>query len=276
MQNKKILTIQDISCYGQCSITVALPILSAFGFETAILPSAILSTHTSGFKNFTVHDLSDEIPLIINHWKNEGIKYDVLYSAYLGEVRHIDLVLEIKKDLLKEDGLFLVDPVMGDNGKLYPAFDMNYVEAMKRLVAVADIIIPNLTEAAFLTDTPYLENYDEKYIKDILNKLHALGAKDVVLTGVSFKEGSIGIASLIKGEYHYYEHRRIPKSYHGTGDVYTSSFLGAYLKNNDIHEAIKLAAEFVVKAIENTLDDPNHNYGVKFEPLLAHFAGGKR
>ena len=274
--NKKVLTIQDISCYGQCSITVALPILSAFGFETAILPSAILSTHTSGFKNFTVHDLSDEIPLIINHWKKEGIKYDVLYSAYLGEVRHIDLVLEIKKDLLKEDGLFLVDPVMGDNGKLYPAFDMNYVEAMKRLVATADIIIPNLTEACFLTDTPYLENYDEKFIKDILNKLHALGAKDVVLTGVSFKEGSIGIASLIKGEYHYYEHRRIPKSYHGTGDVYTSSFLGAYLKNNDIQESIKLAADFVVKAIENTLDDPTHNYGVKFEPLLAHFAGGKR
>ena len=276
MNNKKILTIQDISCYGQCSITVALPILSAFGFETAILPSAILSTHTSGFKNFTVHDLSDEIPLIVNHWKNEGIKYDVLYSAYLGEIRHIDLVLKIKKELLKDDALFLVDPVMGDNGKLYPAFDMNYVEAMKRLVKEADIIIPNLTEAAFLTDTPYLENYDEKYIKDILNKLHALGAKDVVLTGVSFKEGSIGIASLIKGEYHYYEHRRIPKSYHGTGDVYTSSFLGAYLKNNDIHEAIKLAAEFVVKAIENTLDDPNHNYGVKFEPLLAHFAGGKK
>lgn len=276
MNNKKILTIQDISCYGQCSITVALPILSAFGFETAILPSAILSTHTSGFKNFTVHDLSDEIPLIVNHWKNEGIKYDVLYSAYLGEVRHIDLVLNIKKELLKDNALFLVDPVMGDNGKLYPAFDINYVEAMKRLVAVADIIIPNLTEACFLVDEPYLEKYDESYILNILNKLNKMGAKNIVLTGVSYKEGFIGIASLIKGEYHYYEHRRIPKSYHGTGDVYTSSFLGAYLKNNDIHEAIKLAAEFVVKAIENTLDDPNHNYGVKFEPLLAHFAGGKR
>ena len=152
MNNKKILTIQDISCYGQCSITVALPILSAFGFETAILPSAILSTHTSGFKNFTVHDLSDEIPLIVNHWKNEGIKYDVLYSAYLGEVRHIDLVLNIKKELLKDNALFFVDPVMGDNGKLYPAFDMNYVEAMRRLVKEADIIIPNLTEACYLVN----------------------------------------------------------------------------------------------------------------------------
>ena len=276
MNNKKILTIQDISCYGQCSITVALPILSAFGFETAILPSAILSTHTSGFKNFTVHDLSDEIPLIVNHWKNEGIKFDVLYSAYLGEVRHIDLVLNIKKDLLKDNALFLVDPVMGDNGKLYPAFDMNYVEAMRRLVKEADIIIPNLTEACYLVNEEYKEKYDESYILNILNKLNKLGAKNVVLTGVSYKEGFIGIASLIKGEYHYYEHRKISKSYHGTGDVYTSSFLGEYLKTNDINKAIELAASFVVESITNTLDDPNHNYGVKFESVLSKYAGGNK
>lgn len=276
MNNKKILTIQDISCYGQCSITVALPILSAFGFETAILPSAILSTHTSGFKNFTVHDLSDEIPLIVNHWKNEGIKYDVLYSAYLGETRHIDLVLNIKKDLLKDNALFLVDPVMGDNGKLYPAFDMSYVEAMRRLVKEADIIIPNLTEACYLVNEEYKEKYDESYILNILNKLNKLGAKNVVLTGVSYKEGFIGIASLIKGEYHYYEHRKISKSYHGTGDVYTSSFLGEYLKTNDINKAIELAASFVVESITNTLDDPNHNYGVKFESVLSKYAGGNK
>lgn len=276
MNYKKILTIQDISCYGQCSITVALPILSAFGYETAILPSAILSTHTSGFKNFTVHDLSDEIPLIVNHWKNEGIKYDVLYSAYLGEVRHIDIVLGIKKELLKDNALFLVDPVMGDNGKLYPAFNNDYVIAMRKLVKEADIIIPNLTEASFLVDEPYLEQYDEAYILNILNKLNKMGAKNVVLTGISYRDGFIGIASLVNGEYHYYEHKKIDKSYHGTGDVYTSSFLGAYLKNNDILASIELAAEFVVKAIENTIDDPTHNYGVKFEPILAHFAGGMK
>jgi pyridoxine kinase len=276
MNNKKILTIQDISCYGQCSITVALPILSAFGFETAILPSAILSTHTSGFKNFTVHDLSDEIPLIVNHWKNEGIKFDVLYSAYLGEVRHIDLVLNIKKELLKDNALFLVDPVMGDNGKLYPAFNNDYVIAMRRLVKEADIIIPNLTEACYLVNEEYKEKYDESYILNILNKLNKLGAKNVVLTGVSYKEGFIGIASLIKGKYHYYEHRKISKSYHGTGDVYTSSFLGEYLKTNDINKAIELAASFVVEAITNTLDDPNHNYGVKFESVLSKYAGGNK
>ena len=138
MKNKKILTIQDVSCYGQCSITVALPILSAFGYETAILPSAVLSTHTAGFKNFTVHDLSNEIPKIINHWKSENIKYDVLYSAYLGEVRHIDMVLQIKNELLNDNALFLVDPVMGDNGKLYPAFNNDYVLAMRKLIKEAD------------------------------------------------------------------------------------------------------------------------------------------
>ena len=163
--NKKVLTMQDISCYGQCSITVALPIISAWGYETAILPSAILSTHTSGFTNFTVHDLSNEIPKIINHWKNEGIKYDALYVGYLGEISHIDLVIQIKNELLNKDAIFVLDPVMGDNGKLYPAFNMDYVKAIRRLIKEADIILPNLTEACFLTDTPYKEDYDEIYIK---------------------------------------------------------------------------------------------------------------
>ena len=275
MHNTKILTVQDISCYGQCSITVALPILSAFGFETAILPSAILSTHTSGFKNYTVHDLSDEIPLIVNHWMDEHIKFDVLYSAYLGDTKHIDLVLKIKDKLLKEGGLFLVDPVMGDNGKLYPAFNSDYVEAMKRLVKNADIIIPNLTEACFLVGETYKTHYDESYIKNILNKLKTMGAKNIVLTGVEYNNGKIGIASLDDGEYHYYEHKKIAKSYHGTGDIYTSSFLGEYLKHHDIDKAIKLAASFVVSSIENTIDDETHNYGVKFEPMLSKYIGGE-
>ncbi|MCR5185346.1 MAG: pyridoxamine kinase [Bacilli bacterium] len=270
MENKKILTIQDISCYGQCSITVALPILSAYGFETAILPSAVLSTHTAGFKGFTVHDLSDEIPLIINHWIKEGIKYDVLYSAYLGEVRHIDYVLEIKDKLLNKDGLFVVDPVMGDNGKLYPAFNNEYVDAIRRLVKEADIIIPNLTEACLLTNTEYREVYDEQYIKDIINKLKDMGVRTIILTGVSYKENTIGVVIFDK-EYQYYEHRKISRSYHGTGDIYSSSFLGAYLSNHDLLKSVKMAADFVMRCIENTIDDPNHNYGVKFEPLLSSF-----
>ena len=271
MKNPKILTVQDISCYGQCSITVALPILSAFGYETAILPSAILSTHTSGFKNFTVHDLSDELPKIINHWNNEGIKYDALYSAYLGEVRHIDMVLQMREQLLNKDGLFLVDPVMGDNGKLYPAFNNDYVVAMRRLIKEADIIIPNLTEASFLADIAYQEQYDEQYILSISKKLKSMGPKTVVLTGVRYEKDTIGVAIYDDNGYQYFKHRLLPVSYHGTGDIYSSAFLGSYLRNRDILKASKIAASFVVKCIENTIDDPDHKYGVKFEPVLADF-----
>ena len=274
--NKKVLTMQDISCYGQCSITVALPIISAWGYETAILPSAILSTHTSGFTNFTVHDLSNEIPKIINHWKNEGIKYDAFYVGYLGEVGHVDLVIQIKKELLNEGAIFVLDPVMGDNGKLYPAFNMDYVKAIRRLIKEADIILPNLTEACFLTDTPYKTSYDEVYIKDIVNKLIALGAKNVVLTGIAYEKEATGVFVYDGSDFHHFVHAKINKSYHGTGDVYASTFLGAYLGHHDLMKSAITAAEFVVKAINNTLDDPDHNYSVKFEPLLADFVKENR
>ena len=269
--NKKVLTMQDISCYGQCSITVALPIISAWGYETAILPSAILSTHTSGFKNFTVHDLSNEIPKIINHWKNEGIKYDAFYVGYLGEVGHVDLVIQIKNELLNKNGFFVLDPVMGDNGKLYPAFNNDYVKAIRRLIKEANIILPNLTEACFLTDTEYKEEYDEAYIKDIVNKLIDLGAKKIVLTGIAYEKGATGVFVYDGNDYHHFVHPKINKSYHGTGDVYASTFLGAYLGNNDLMKSAITAADFVVEAIKNTLDDPSHNYSVKFEPLLIDF-----
>ena len=269
--NKKVLTMQDISCYGQCSITVALPIISAWGYETAILPSAILSTHTSGFKNFTVHDLSNEIPKIINHWRSEGIKYDAFYVGYLGEISHVDLVIQVKNELLKKGGYFVLDPVMGDNGKLYPAFNDDYVKAIRRLIKEADIILPNLTEACFLTGIEYKEEYDESYIKNVINKLLKLGAKKIALTGIAYQKEMTGVVIYDENGYQHFTHRRINKSYHGTGDVYASTFLGAYLSNNDLLKSAKIAAKFVVKAIENTLDDPNHNYSVKFEPLLVDF-----
>ena len=269
--NKKVLTVQDISCYGQCSITVALPIISAWGYETAILPSAILSTHTSGFKNYTVHDLSNEIPKIISHWENEGIKYDALYVGYLGEIEHIDQVIQIKNELLNKDALFVLDPVMGDDGKLYSAFNMDYVKAIRRLIKEADIILPNLTEACFLTDIEYKENYDEPYIKDIVNKLIELGAKKIVLTGIAYEKEATGVFVYDGNDYHHFVHPRINKSYHGTGDVYASTFLGAYLGHHDLMKSAIVASDFVVEAIKNTLNDPAHNYSVKFEPLLVDF-----
>ena len=276
LMNKKVLTVQDISCYGQCSTTVALPIISAWGYETAILPSAILSTHTGGFKNFTVHDLSNEIPKIINHWKNEGIKYDALYVGYLGEIGHIDLVIQIKNELLKDNAIFVLDPVMGDNGKLYPAFNMDYVQAIKRLIKEADIILPNLTEACLLTGIEYKEDYDESYIRNIVNKLIEIGAKKVALTGIAYKKEMTGVVIYDENGYQHFIHRRIDKSYHGTGDIFASTFLGSYLGHKNVKEAAITAADFVVKAIENTINDPSHPYGVKYEPLLVDFIKSNR
>ena len=270
MNKNKIVTVQDISCYGQCSITVALPILSAYGFETAILPSAILSTHTSGFKRFVVHDLDEQMALFIDHWIEEGIRYDCLYTGYLGSVNHFKYINKIKNNLLNPGSQIIVDPVMGDNGKLYPAFDMNYVEAMKSLLKEADIILPNITEASFLTGLPFKTNYDKNYILEIIDGLKKLTDATIILTGVSYSNNKTGVVVFDK-EYQYYEHDKIQKSYHGTGDVYSSTFIGNYLKNNDAFKSACIAADFVYECIKNTLDDENHFYGVKFEPLLVKY-----
>ena len=264
----KLLTIQDISCVGQCSLTVALPILSAAGLETCILPSAVLSTHTAGFSGFTVRDLTEDIPNIAAHWKKETIAFDVIYTGYLGSVQQIAYVKDIFDSLLKPEGLTIVDPAMADNGKLYPAFDAAYVEAMKTLAFGADTILPNITEACFLTGLEYRESYDEAYITELLDRLTASGAKTIILTGVGYAPDKTGVIVREGNETRYYEHRRISKGCHGTGDVYASAFVGALENGFGAYEAAVLAADYTVRCIELTQDDPEHWYGVKFELAL--------
>ena len=268
MAYQKILTIQDISCVGQCSLTVALPILSACGIETCILPSAVLSNHTAGFSGFTFRDLTDDIPNIRARWETEGIQFQAVYTGYFGSTKHIACVQEIFDTMLTEKGARIVDPAMADNGKLYPPFDMAYAEAMKGLCFGADIILPNITEACLLTNTPYREVYDRAFIDELLAKMAAAGAKTVILTGVGYAEGQTGVVVYEKGSYTYYEHQKIAKNCHGTGDVYASAFVGAYLNGKTAYEAAKIAADYTVKCIENTQDDPAHWYGVKFETAL--------
>lgn len=266
--DKRVLTIQDISCFGQCSLTVALPIISACGFETSVVPSSVLSTHTTGFKNFTFRDLSEDLPKINKHWVSEKIFFDAIYTGYLGSVKQIDYVIDFIDSVLKKDGLVIIDPAMADNGKLYPLFNDEYVKAMKKLINIADYILPNITEACFLTNTEYKEIYDEQYIILLADKLKALGAKNVILTGVSFAEDELGVYVFTKSSSSYYKHERIKKGSHGTGDVYASCFVGALLNDKNPYEAAKIAADYVVKCIKLTQKDPNHAYGVKFEPLL--------
>ncbi|MBO5211202.1 MAG: pyridoxamine kinase [Clostridia bacterium] len=268
MAYPKILTIQDISCVGQCSLTVALPIISACGVETCILPSAILSTHTAGFSGFTFHDLTDDMPAIREHWEKENIKFDGIYTGYLGSIKQIDYVINIIKTLNKADAKAIIDPAMADNGKLYPLFDQKYVNAMKGLCAIADYVVPNITEACFLTDTEYKTEYDRAYIDCIVEKLIALGAKNVILTGVSYRQGYTGIVVFENGEYKYYEHEFLPNSCHGTGDIYASAFTGALVRGKTAFEAAKIAADYTVECIRQTAEEENHWYGAKFEPAL--------
>lgn len=268
MSYQKILTVQDISCVGQCSLTVALPILSACGLETVILPSAVLSTHTAGFTGFTCRDLTDDIPAIADHWKKENIQFDAIYTGYLGSTKQVDYVESIIANLLKKGAPVIVDPAMADNGKLYPAFDAEYVEAMKRLSFKADMILPNITEACFLTGMEYKEQYDRNYIDELLSRLSACGAKTIILTGVGYKEGKTGVVVYENHTYAYYEHRRITKGCHGTGDVYASAFVGALLNGKSTFDSARIAADYTVACIEHTQGDADHWYGVKFEPLL--------
>ncbi len=266
---KRILVVQDISCVGQCSLTVALPILSACGMETAILPSAVLSTHTAaGFGGFTFRDLTDDIPAILDHWQKQGITFDALYTGYLGSTRQVEMVERIMDTLITPGGVKIVDPAMADNGKLYVGFDDEYVEAMRRLCARADIILPNITEAAMMTGRSYSETHSEAYISDLLNGLAEMGDAAVVLTGVSYEPDVIGALSVKGGDAHYYGRHRIPKMFHGTGDVYASAFTGAYLRGHSLDSAAAVAVDFTLAAIENTITSPDHWYGVRFEPVL--------
>ena len=269
--NKKVLTVQDISCFGQCSTTVALPILCACGVETAIMPSAILSTHTGGFNGFTFRDLTEDLPKIMEHWVKEGISFDAIYTGYLGSKRQIEIVIDLFKNILKSDGIRIVDPAMADNGKLYTGFDTSFVNEMRNLIGFSDIILPNMTEAGLLTDSEIiLENQTDEYIKDIIYKLKALGAKNIVLKGVKNVEGKLGIAiyEADTDSIDIFYTDRIKNDAHGTGDCYAAAFTGCLMQGKSLGEAVKVAAEFVSEAILKTVDDESHWYGVKFEKAL--------
>ena len=268
MDYKRILTVQDISCVGQCSLTVALPILSACGVETCILPSAVLSTHTAGFSGFTVRDLSQDIPEIRKHWEKEGILFDAVYTGYLGSAQQIGYVMDLIRCRTRPGGLAIIDPAMADNGKLYCTFDEEYVEQMKPLCFSADILLPNITEACLLTGLPYKTEYDSAYIRELVERLTVSGAKQVVLTGVSYEPATTGVVVYRDGEMTYYEHHRIAQNCHGTGDIYASAFVGSLMRGKTSCEAARIAADYTVRCIENTQDDPGHWYGVKFETAL--------
>ena len=268
MAYNKILTIQDISCVGQCSLTVALPIISACGIETCVLPSAVLSTHTAGFSGYTFRDLTEDMPAIKDHWVKEGILFDAIYTGYLGSTKQIDYVADIFDSVGSDRCVKIVDPAMADNGNLYPGFDAEFVEAMKKLCGKADFVIPNITEACFLTGVEYKTQYDRAYIDTILEKLTALGCRNVIFTGISYEEGQTGVVVYENGNYAYYQHEKLSNSCHGTGDIYASAFVGALVRGKTAYDAARIAADYTVECIKETARLDNHWYGAAFEPVI--------
>lgn len=265
---KRVMAIHDISCFGKCSITAALPVLSAAGAEVCPVPTAVLSTHTGGFEGYTFENLTHNIMPVVNHFKSLDIKFDCIYSGYLGSIEQIEYMKEIINDFKEEKTIVLVDPVMGDNGKLYAGFDMNFAKEMTSLCEMADIIVPNVTEAAFMTGIRYMEPpYTKEYLEALISNLKKICSGDIVLTGAVLEKGKTGIALYSKETVEYITKKECEGMYHGTGDVFASALLSGLLNDFSLKESGELAAEFVVECIENT-KELGVFYGVNFEQSL--------
>ena len=280
---KRVLTVQDISCVGKCSLTAAIPVISAMGIEVCPLPTAILSNHTA-FSSFSFLDLTDKIPEILNEWKKQGFHFDAIYTGYLGSIKQIDLVHKILDEFAQNDTLVVIDPCMADNGKLYTGFSKDFVQQMAKLCGRANVILPNMTEACFLVNQDYdIFTHTNESITKLMAKLLSLGAEQVILKGVEFSKEKIGVAycsqKLFNNNFstnennmedmNIYFHHRYDENFHGTGDVFASAVTGALVLKKDIKDAVKIACDFVQESIECTLLNPNYNwYGVDFESAL--------
>ncbi len=267
---KRTLAIHDISGFGKCSLTVALPVISACGIETTVMPTAVLSTHTGGFTGYTWRDLTSDMLPMAEHWKSIGIDFDSIYSGYLGSFEQIEIVKKIVKDLKSENSFYLCDPAMADYGRMYSLFDMDFAKKMAELCSLADIIVPNFTEAAFMTGEKYKDGpYTKEYVENILTKLSALGPKKIVLTGVYFDSENLGCACYDNGRIDYIMMPRLDGIFHGTGDVFASALCGALMKEKSLTKAAEIATKFTCKCIERTLKyTPDVRYGVAFEGEL--------
>lgn len=275
MTQKRVAAIHDISGFGKCSLTVALPIISAAGIEVSAIPTAVLSTHTGGIEGFTYRDLTEDMAPFAKHWKSLNLHFNAIYSGFLGSFEQIDIVSNIFDMLKTDDTLIMVDPCMADNGKLYSIYNESMVSGMVKLCRKADIIVPNLTEAAFMLNKPFIEGpYTKKYIEDTLKELATLGCKKVVITGVYFDDKTLGAASYdcIKNEITYSFNKIVKGSFHGTGDVFASALLSGILNGFSLTESTQIAVDFTYNSIHSTeLAQTDRRFGVNFEENLPNF-----
>lgn len=267
---KRVVSIQDISCVGKCSQTIALPIISAMGIETSVIPTAVLSTHTM-FPDFTFKDLSDQIRPISRHWKQQNICFDAILSGYLGSIDQIDLILEFYDQFKTEDTITVIDPVFADNGRMYPGFDSEYAKAMSSLCSKADYIVPNITEAAFMAGIPYKSDYDAGYSNELLNILSEKGSKNIIITSIINNNKNGIVARMADGTYLSCFRDNINVNFHGTGDVFASTFTGALVRGFTVSEAVEIAVDYTTETLHATLADNAHSwYGVNFETTIPY------
>lgn len=265
----RVLAINDVSCVGKCSLTVALPVISACGVTCDVLPTALLSTHTGGFDGYAFHDLTGEIGKITAHWKKLGLRFDFIYSGYLGSVEQIDAVARIRDEFLSADGKFIVDPVMGDSGKLYDRFDGHFVAKMRELCKRADYILPNLTEACFLTDTPYPVGQvaDGSALIEKLLKINPCP----VITGVH-EENELSVFYVKDGKSERISSCLYEGFFVGAGDLFASAFVGCLARQKSLSEAVCLAMHFTTAAIKRSAKEvPDKRFGLNFEKEIFAF-----
>lgn len=258
----RAMLINDLSCIGKCSLSVALPIVSACGVEAVALPTVLLSTHTGGFEGYAVRDMTEEMRAFAAHWRSMNVKFDCIYTGFFGSVEQILLTESIIRDFRGEDTVVIVDPVLGDNGRLYPCFSDEYVEEMRRLMRLADVITPNLTEAAILTDSAM-----DTAPRTLLTKLNV---PNVIVTGVRRNNG-IGYAARFGDEITEINTPYVPLTLHGTGDVFASAFCGKLTADpqRDMALALASAADFCYSCVRETVKrQPAHWYGLCFEDVL--------
>lgn len=264
---KHVLSIQDLSCVGRCSLTVTAPVLSAMGCRCSVLPTAILSTHT-GFPNPEVISLTDRLAALDAHWQSQGIRFDAVLTGYLADPQQAEAVLPLVQRYKAQGSRIIVDPAMGDHGKLYSRLNEDHVFSMSELCKEADILLPNLTEAVFLTEIPYREETDGAYLRALTGGLlRYYGVNSAIITGIPGQNDSLGFCGADKTEGIFaWQGPRVPRSCHGTGDLFAAVFTGALLREKDLYESAVLAAEFVRRCVENTPEATPH--GVSFETML--------
>ena len=267
--SKKIAVINDLSGFGRCSLTAAISVISAMGVQPCPLPTAILTAQT-GYPDYYCDDYTDKMELFRSYWEKMGQRFDGIYTGYLASSQQCGQITDFFDHFRTRDNLILVDPAMADNGKLYPAFDQDFPAAMAEVCAKADVILPNITEGCLLTGMPYKTEYDPSYITELLQRLLKLGCRTAVLTGVSYEPNKLGIASLDQdGNSFSYITKKCPQSYHGTGDLYSSTAFGGLMRGLSLGDALSLAADYVVECIEATSRSSEARwYGAEFESQI--------